>query len=95
MINIYENELPMPVRNDGTVSVVNYTNKDWALKVKEELGEVMTSSSPEEEAEEIADIITVCTSWLENIGYDFSARKQLFRAINVKNNNRGYFDMMG
>lgn len=95
MISMYENELPMAVRNDGKKSVKEYSQIDWGHKVKEELTEVLTAGSPEEQAEEIGDIITVCTSWLESIGYDLAARKQLFRAINVKNNDRGYFDMMG
>lgn len=95
MINLYENELPMAVRNDGKKSVDKYTQNEWGGKVKEELSEVLTAGSPDEQAEEIADIITVCTSWLETLGYDFADRKRIFKAINVKNNKRGYFELMG
>lgn len=95
MINLYENELPMAVRNDGKMSVAKYTQNDWGGKVKEELSEVLTAGSPDEQAEEIADIITVCTSWLESLGYDFADRKRIFKSINMKNNSRGYFEVMG
>ena len=94
MLKIYENELPMPVRNDGRVKVAHYTNLDWAGKVKEELGEVMTAGSPEEMALEITDIITTCTSWLEASGYDLSDRKRLCKEVNIKNQSRGYFDFL-
>ena len=42
-------------------------------------------------AEEIADVITVCISWLETLGYDEEKRSELFAAVNEKNENRGYF----
>ena len=42
-------------------------------------------------AEEIADIITVCISWLEVLGYDEKARSELFAQVNAKNEKRGYF----
>ena len=94
MIKIYENEMPMPVRNDGKRSVSEYTTNDWAHKVKEELIEACTAGSPEEQALEIADIITTCTSWLESTGNDFEKRKQLFRQTNCKNQGRGYLEYM-
>jgi hypothetical protein len=94
MIKIYENELPMPVRNDGRVKTADYTHLDWAGKVKEELGEVMTAGSPEEMAMEITDIITVCTSWLDALGYDQYDRRRLCKEVNIKNQSRGYFDTL-
>ena len=42
-------------------------------------------------AEEIADVITVCTSWLEVLGYDEKKRSELFAKVNEKNEERGYF----
>ena len=42
-------------------------------------------------AEEIADVITVCISWLESLGYDEEKRSELFAAVNEKNEKRGYF----
>ena len=94
MIKLYENELPLAVRNDGSRAVSEYTHKDWVNKIKEELLETVSAGSPEEMAEEITDIITVCTSWLESNGYDLNERKRLFKAVNIKNQGRGYFDYM-
>lgn len=54
----------------------------------------MAAESSEEMAEELCDIITVCTSFLEATGYDLEERKKLFRKINLKNHARGYFDHM-
>lgn len=46
-----------------------------------------------DEAEELMDIITVCTSRLAAIGYDTArAWHNLARAANAKNGERGYFD---
>ena len=41
--------------------------------------------------DELVDVITVCTSWLENLGYDERKRLELFSKVNVKNEKRGYF----
>ena len=43
-------------------------------------------------AEEIADIITVCISYLNAKGYDEKARSELFAKVNEKNEKRGYFE---
>ncbi len=94
MMIFQENEIPIPVRNDGKRSVEEYTYSDWKDKICEELNEVMTAESSDEKAEELCDIITVCTSFLEAIGYDLKGRKKLFRKINIKNDARGYFDHM-
>lgn len=42
-------------------------------------------------AEELADLITVCISFLNWLGYDEEARSQLFKRINDKNFERGNF----
>ena len=42
--------------------------------------------------EEIADIITVCISYLNANGYDEKKRSELFAQVNEKNKKRGYFD---
>lgn len=94
MLKIYENELPMPVRNDGKVKTTDYTDRDWCLKVKEELAEALAAGSPEEQAQEITDIITVCTSWLEACGYDLNDRRRLCKEVNIKNQSRGYFEIL-
>jgi hypothetical protein len=54
----------------------------------------MEAGSPEEMAEEITDIITVCTSWLEAVGYDANERRRLCKAVNLKNQSRGYLDFI-
>ena len=48
-------------------------------------------ASPEELAEELTDVITVCTSWLNALGYDEEARGKLQERVNEKNRRRGYF----
>jgi predicted house-cleaning noncanonical NTP pyrophosphatase (MazG superfamily) len=92
MLTIYENEMPMPVKNDGTVKVADYTHRDWIIKVKEEVAETTEATSQDQMAEEITDIITVCTSWLEALGYDAADRRQLCRQVNNKNQSRGYLE---
>ena len=43
-------------------------------------------------AEELQDIITVCTSYLEALGFDEAKRSQLAKKVNEKNRKRGYFE---
>lgn len=42
-------------------------------------------------AEELTDVITVCTSWLHALGYDEYLRGEVQRRVNEKNKKRGYF----
>ena len=42
-------------------------------------------------SEELADVITVCISWLESLGIDEKKRSELFAKVNEKNEKRGYF----
>lgn len=42
-------------------------------------------------AEELTDVITVCVSWLDTLGYDEAARDEVQRRVNEKNKARGYF----
>ena len=42
-------------------------------------------------AEELTDVITVCTSWLASLGYDEAERGRIQRAVNEKNRKRGYW----
>nr|DAF15182.1 MAG TPA: NTP-PPase-like protein [Bacteriophage sp.] len=42
-------------------------------------------------AEELTDVITVCVSWLDALGYDEANRGELNRRVNEKNEKRGYF----
>ena len=41
-------------------------------------------------AEELTDVITVCVSWLDALGYDEAKRGELNRRVNEKNEKRGY-----
>ena len=45
---------------------------------------------PEELAEELTDVITVCTSWLDALGYDEVKRAEIQGEVNDKNCRRGY-----
>ena len=82
--------------NAGTV--------DWVAKLNEEVYEVMLESAYVERlaaeaddddverlAEELTDVITVCTSWLYALGYDEDMRGEVQRRVNEKNRERGYF----
>ena len=40
---------------------------------------------------ELTDVIHVCVSWLDAMGYDEKARGNLHRRVNEKNKKRGYF----
>ena len=42
-------------------------------------------------AEKLTDVITVCVSWLDALGYDEEMRGELHRRVNEKNKKRGHF----
>ena len=42
-------------------------------------------------AENLTNIITLCTSWLSALDYDEARRGDLQRRVNEKNRERGYF----
>lgn len=42
-------------------------------------------------ATELTDVITLCTSWLDALGYDEEARGEVQKRVNEKNRERGYF----
>ena len=97
-----EKILPHPVIRDGNGKLIaDHTPRDFFLKLQEEIFEVMeaqayldyesTAANEEDVAEEIADIITVCISYLNANGYDEKARAELFAKVNEKNEKRGYF----
>jgi len=97
-----EKILPRPVVRDGNGKLAtDYSPRDWFLKLQEEIFEVMEVQADidrdwngrgyDDVAEEIADVITVCISWLESLGYDEKARSELFAKVNEKNEKRDYF----
>ena len=42
-------------------------------------------------ATELTDVITLCTSWLDALGYDEEKRGEVQRRVNEKNREREYF----
>ena len=95
-----EKILPRPVIRDKNDKLVkDYSIRDWYLKLQEEIFEVMENVTDAETglsdkksiAEEITDVITVCISWLEALGFDEEKRSEFFAAVNEKNEKRGYF----
>lgn len=72
-------------------------NFEWFLYREEQEGHIRVkptraNSAKEDFAEKIADIITVCISCLNAIGYDEEKRSELFAKVNEKNEKRGYFE---
>ena len=102
MTNITEKAIrPIPVVKDGNGKLIkNYTPKDWFKKLNEELDEVKIAvvnradnlGSAAEIAEELQDLITVCTSMQEWLGFNDVQRGFLAKEINEKNRKRGYFE---
>ena len=45
----------------------------------------------EDLAEKLTDVITVCTSWIDALGYDEVKRGELQERVNEKNKARGYW----
>ena len=104
---ILQSVSPRPVIRDGNgILIKDYTPQDFYLKLQEEISEAMekmmlysygdyqVSANIEKEdiAEEIADVITVCISQLEALGFDEENRSKIFARVNEKNEKRGYFN---
>ena len=96
-----KNILPRPVIRDDNGKLTKCSPCYWYLKLHEEIFEVMVVQADIERdwnardyddvAEEIADVITVCISYLNALGYDEKKRSEIFRRVNEKNEKRGYF----
>lgn len=85
-----EKILPRPVIRDGNGKLIkDHTPRDFYLHLQEEIFEVMASPMF---GEEIADIITVCISYMNANGYDEEKRSEIFHRVNEKNEKRGYFE---
>lgn len=93
--------LPIPVKKDGNGKLTkDYDVRDWFAKLNEELDEVKSAatafdlydSTVEDVAEELQDLITVCTSYLDYLGFNVQKRIELTKQINDKNRQRGYFE---
>lgn len=99
---------PIPVKKDGNgLAIKDYEVKDWFAKLNEELDKVKNAAfiidisiCAEYElqerkkalAMELQDLITVCTSYLDYLGFDEVAREKLCQQVNDKNRKRGYFE---
>lgn len=101
--NKNENILPRPVICDGNRKLIkDYTLEDFSKSLqKETFGLVdqldMAIQSRNIEVlggvpEKIADIITVCISYLNAIGYNEEERSEIFCRINERNEKWGYFE---
>ena len=85
--------LPIPVIRDKNGKLTkDYKTMDWIAKLNEEVDEVKFALADKKKnlAEELCDVITVCTSYLEQLGYDQQKRGEFFTDINRKNFARGY-----
>ena len=98
--NLDENILPRPVIRAGNGKLIkDHASKDFYMKLQEKIFESMWELfyssvlliNKKNLAEEIADIITVCISYLNALGYDEEKRSEIFRKVNEKNEKRGYF----
>ena len=93
---------PIPCRKFKNASTLA-----WIEKLAEEISEVVNEAAGlscsrceklgevkarKRLAEEITDVITVCVSWLDALGYGEAARGRLQRRVNEKNKARGYHD---
>ena len=85
--------LPRPVKRDGNGRLTkDYSRREWFAKILEEVLEAHDTLSNTRLAEELTDIITVCTSYLDAIGYNENDRAELQRQVNEKNFKRNYFE---
>lgn len=90
------NSNPLPVKRDkyGVEVATSYTLDDWFYKIAEEVEEARIEANNNNRkrlAEELTDVITVCVSFLNALGYNREARAELQRKVNNKNLQRGYF----
>ena len=96
--------LPIPVKKDSNGKLTkDYTTQDWFEKLDEELNEVKNAAIAldtfeeksdiilERLVEELQDLITVCTSYLNFLDCDEAIREQICYMVNEKNRQRGYF----
>ncbi len=91
---------PVPVKRDSKREYTGSTSsKEWFLRIQDEIIEAVIEAewckgagdNRERLAEELQDVIHVCTSYQEALGYDFNKRQKLCRKVNEKNKVRGYF----
>ena len=101
-----EQEIDMTKPQPCTVKFRDADAFDWTAKLIEETDEAVHEAikvsrlaevdgnfhdAEVDLAEELTDVITVCTSWLHALGYDEYLRGEVQRRVNEKNKDRGYF----
>ena len=91
---------PVPVKHDGKREYTYSTpSKEWFLRIQDEIIEAVVEAewckgagdNRERLVEELQDIIHVCTSYQDALGYDFNKRQEMCKKVNEKNKARGYF----
>lgn len=83
--------VPIPVTRDNHGrDTADYTRLEWFAKIIEETHEAMNADN-KHLPEELTDIITVCVSFLNALGYNELERAELQRDVNAKNYGRGYW----
>ena len=102
----HEQEIDMTKPQPCTVKFRDADAFDWTAKLIEETDEAVHEAikvsrlaevdgnfhdAEVDLAEELTDVITVCTSWLHALGYDEYLRGEVQRRVNEKNKDRGYF----
>lgn len=90
---------PRPVVHDKHTIYSKDTGLDvWLKKLLEEYREAAIEAADgntEALAMELQDIIHVCTTWQEALGYNLEKRQALCQLVNFKNFKRGYFSLNG
>lgn len=79
--------------SEETNEVIQEAKKVYALEKADEDGVEYAGCIGDAEvtlAEELTDVITVCTSWLHALGYDEYLRGEVQKRVNEKNRERGY-----
>lgn len=92
-------KFPVPVMRDRQMIYSKDTGLDaWLKKLREEYREAAIEAADgniEALAMELQDIIHVCTTWQETLGYNLDKRQALCQRVNFKNFKRGYFSLQG
>lgn len=63
----------------------------WLVSSDDEENEDEIDAVEDRLALELTDVITVCVSWLDALGYSATARGELHRRVNEKYKERGDF----
>ena len=84
--HVYEEEI-MAMSRDGELA----DQKEAHAHFREVIEQHKSSMNFQNDREELTDLITFCTTWLDALGYDASERRKVQNVINAKNKGRGYW----